>query len=113
MRVNKTSCPVSEFDADLSAAMAHDFGYHFAPQHVGSSFRFLVKIHLSSLTSPDRDRPHKTVDSARAAKRPYRSRAERHGAQLLHAHIRNKSEQSDKTAAATARLLLGRTSRAK
>src|SRR5258708_5467981 len=113
MRVNKKVCPVSEFNADLSAAMAHDFGYHFAPQHVDSSFGLLVKIHPSSLISPDRDRPHKTVDSERAAKRPCRSRAERHGAQLLHAHIRNKSEQSDKTAAATARLLLGRTSRAK
>src|SRR5439155_17041654 len=113
MSVNKQSGAVSEFHTELSVAMAHDSGNHFTPEHCSRLLRFLIKIHLSSLTSPDRDRQQKTVDTARAAIWQCRCRGARHGAQLLHARIRNKSEQNDKTAAATARLLLCRTSKAK
>jgi len=48
-----------------------------------------------------------------SAKLPFRFRAQRRVVQLLRARIQNKSEQSGKTAATRARLLLCKTSKAK
>jgi hypothetical protein len=65
------------------------------------------------ITSPDHVRPHKMVGIEASAKSPFRFRAQRRIVRLLRAHIQNKSEQSGKTAATRARLLLCKTSKAK
>jgi hypothetical protein len=65
------------------------------------------------ITSPDHVRPHKMVGIEASAKWPFRFRAQRRVVQLLRAHIESKSERSGKTAATRARLLLGKTSKAK
>jgi len=72
-----------------------------------------LRSNLQTITSPDHVRPHKMVGIEASAKLPFRFRAQRRVVQLLRAHIQNNSEQSGKTAATRARLLLCKTSKAK
>jgi hypothetical protein len=64
-------------------------------------------------TSPGHIRRNEMDDSAKAAANPSHFRAARRAAESLRTHIRNTWEQNDKTAAATARLWLCKTSKAK
>ena len=66
-----------------------------------------------SFTSPGHIRRNEMDDSAKAAANPSHFRAARRAAESLRTHIRNMWEQNDKTAAATARLWLCKTSKAK
>ena len=67
----------------------------------------------SKITSPGHIRRNEMDDSAKAAANPSHFRAARRAAESLRTHIRNMWEQNDKTAAATARLWLCKTSKAK
>ena len=67
----------------------------------------------SKITSLGRTRRRKKVGIAAGAKLPCRCRARLRVSQSHRTHIRSKSEQSGKTAATMARLLLYRTSKAK